>query len=203
MKYNTLASEQSLKKTVESLKANGMNAIVANTADEAKAKVLELVPKQAEVMTMTSVTNDAIGVSEVINNSGDYDSIRTKLTAMNRETQSGEMQKLGAAPMWAIGSVHAVTQDGHVHIASNSGSQIPAYVYGSQHIIWVVGTQKIVANDQEATKRIYEYVLPLESDRVHRVYGMDKSNVSKLLVINKEVSPGRITIIFVKEVLGF
>lgn len=35
-----------------------------------------------------------------------------------------------------------------------------------------------------------------------KLYGVP-SNVSKLLVVNKEIKPGRITAIIVKEVLGF
>lgn len=60
-----------------------------------------------------------------------------------------------------------------------------------------------MANLDAALKRINEYVLPLESERVKIAYGMDKSNVSKLLVINKEIAPDRITVILVKEKLGF
>ncbi|MEK7064726.1 MAG: LUD domain-containing protein [Patescibacteria group bacterium] len=90
-----------------------------------------------------------------------------------------------------------------VVMASNSGSQLPAYAYGAGKVIWVVGVQKITANLDAALKRIYEYVLPLESERVKIAYGMDRSNVSKLLVINKEIVPQRITMILVKERLGF
>jgi len=39
------------------------------------------------------------------------------------------MKRLGSAPEWVIGSIQALTEDGKVLMASNSGSQIPAYVY--------------------------------------------------------------------------
>ena len=52
-------------------------------------------------------------------------------------------------------------------------------------------------------KRIYEYVLPKESERARKAYGVAGSNVSKLLIINRENKPNRITLIFVKEVLGY
>lgn len=96
-----------------------------------------------------------------------------------------------------------MVENGQVLIASNSGSQLPAYVYGAAHIIWVVSTQKIVRDLDDAIKRIYEYALPLESQRVRKAYGMPHSNVSKLLIINREVNVGRLTLIFVKEKLGF
>ena len=121
---------------------------------------------------------------------------------MDQKIQGAEMKKLGAAPEWAIGSVHAVTEDGKVVVASATGSQLPAYAYGSLHVLWIVGAQKIVKDMNEATKRVYEYVLPLESERAMKAYGMG-SNVNKELIFNKEVTPGRITMIIVKEKIGF
>lgn len=202
-KWNTLPSDDVLSKTAEALKENGIDVVIVNSKDDAKKKVLELIPKGSEVMTMTSATLDAIGIPPEINESGNYDSIRNKLNSMDRKIQGTEMQKLGAAPQYVVGSINAVTQDGKVLMASNTGSQLSAYVYGSSHVIWVVGGQKIVKNMDEGTKRIYEYVLPLESKRVQTAYGMPYSSVNKLLILNKEVRPGRITLILVKEVLGF
>ncbi len=202
--FKKLATDESIQKTIDSLKTNGIDAVVVETEDEAKTKVLSMLPKGAEVMNMTSVTLSTIGLDKEINDSGNYDSVKNKLNKMNRETQAGEMQKLGAAPEYAVGSVHAVSETGEVVIASNTGSQLPAYAYGSQRVIWVVGTQKIVADQEEAMKRIYDYVLPLESVRLNKQYNMDKGSfVSKLLIVNREFMLGRINIVFVKKVLGF
>ena len=206
MQWDTLASKKSLKKTIDALKENGIDAIVVDTAEDAKKKVIEIVPKKAEIMQMTSVTLDSTGISEVINNSGDYNSVRNTLNKKDRTKDNLAMQKLGAAPEWVIGSIHAVTEDGKVVIASNTGSQLPAYAYGSAHVIWVVGTQKIVKNLDDAMARIYDYVLPLETPRLRKAYNLPDtvhSNVSKLLIINKEITKNRITIVFVKEKLGF
>jgi hypothetical protein len=198
------ADNKTVEKTIEALKSRNINAIFVETAEEAKKKVLEIIPKGAEVMTMTSVTLSSLGLPEIINESGDYDAVKPKLNKLDRKTQSLEMQKLGAAPEWSIGSVHAVTEEGNVVIASNTGSQLPGYVYGSQHVIWVVGTQKIVKDLDTAMKRIYEYILPLESVRLNKQYNITiGSNVSKIAIVNKEVNPQRVTLIFVDEVLGF
>lgn len=202
MAWNTLASEDSINRTLEALQANGMNVVVVENGEEAKQKVLALIPKSSEVMTMTSVTLESIGLEKAINESGEFTSVKAKLASMNRETQGSEMQKLGAAPDYTVGSVHAVTEDGKVIVASNTGSQLPAYAYGSSHVIWVVGTQKIVANLDEAMKRIDEHVVPLEDERALKAYGMHTA-LSKLLIFNREINPQRITIVLVKEVLGF
>lgn len=201
--FNHIVDDAAINKTIAALKANGIESEVVGTGEEAKNRALELIPEGKEVMTMTSVTVDEIGLSKVLNESGKYDAVRGKLYAMDRETDGLQMQKLGAAPEYVTGSVHAVTEDGQVVIASNTGSQLPAYVYGSSHVIWIVGAQKLVKDLDTAMKRIYDYVLPLESDRARKAYGVPGSNVSKVLIINKEVKPGRIKMIIVKEELGY
>lgn len=204
--WDQLASEQSIENAKKALESAGISVTVVDTSEEAKKFVLEKLPKEAEVMTMTSVTLDTIGLSTEINESSDYKSVRNQLMKMDRNTQTLEMQKLGAAPEWTIGSAHAVTEDGKVMVASNTGSQLPAYAYGSAHVIWVVGTQKIVKNQDDGMKRIYDYVLPLETVRARKAYNLPESwnsNVSKLLIVNKELTPDRLHIVFVKEKLGF
>ncbi|HSW89420.1 MAG TPA: LUD domain-containing protein [Patescibacteria group bacterium] len=202
MTWTTIPTDEQIGEAIAALQKNGFDAIVVNTGADAKAKVVELVPKGAEVMTMSSVTLETIGVTKEINESGNYDSVKVKLSKMDRATQETEMQKLGAAPQWAIGSVHGITLQGDVIVASNTGSQLPAYAYASEHVIWVVGAQKIVENMDTVMKRLYEYTLPLENDRMQKAHGMG-SFVSKLLTFHREIKKGRVTIIFVKEVLGF
>ncbi len=175
--------------------------MVVKDEEEAKQKILQLIPEGSEVMTMTSKTLEAVGILEILNESGKYNPVREKL--MSEDMSPREKKKMGAAPEYTIGSVHAVTEDGHVFIASNTGSQLAAYVYGADHVVWVVGAQKIVQDDDEARKRLYDYTLPLESKRAHEAYGVPGSFISKLLIVNKEITPGRITLIFVQKNLGF
>lgn len=201
--FDKVADEQSVQKTVAALKANGMNAIVVESGEEAKKKVLELIPKGAEVMDMSSITLETLGLDKIINESGDYSSVKNQLASLDREKDLVKMLKLGAAPEWAIGSVHAITEDGHAIIASNTGSQLPAYVYGAANVIWVVGTQKVVENDEVGIKRLHEYIVPKEAVHMEKKYGRYGTNVSKLLIFNKEIRPNRVTVILVKEVLGY
>lgn len=201
-KFGKLADDKTIMETAEALKANGAEVFIVDSKEDAKKKVLEILPKGAEIMAMPSMTLEEAGIAQEINESGNYNSVRKKLLSMDRKTQGLEMQKIGAAPEWAIGSIHAVAEDGTVMVASKTGSQFPAYAYGSSHIIWVVGAQKIVKNMEEGLERIYEYSLPLENERAKKAYGAE-SSVNKILVIKNEIAPGRIAMIIVKEKLGF
>jgi hypothetical protein len=202
-KWTQLADAATLEKTIQSLKTNGIDVVAVDTGDQAKTEILQRIPQGAQVFTMSSETLRVTGIADAINTTGRYDSIRKRLFSMNRETQGDDMRRLGAAPDWAIGSAQAVTRDGHVMFASQTGSQLPAYASSAGHVIWVVGTQKIVKNIDEGFRRIYEHCLPLEGERAKIAYGRAGSSVNKVLIVSKEFKPGRITLIFVGEVLGF
>jgi YkgG family uncharacterized protein len=201
--FDAIASDAVIDQTKQALEANGFTVTIADTAAAAKELVLDKLPKGAEVFTATSKTLEKLGLDKLINESSDYDSVRNKINdMMNDDTKARERRRLGAAPDFALGSVHAVSQDGHVLIASNTGSQLPAYSYGAGHVIWVVGAQKIVKDLAEGEQRLQQHVVPLEDIRSREVYGMP-THVSKLLYFYNEVRPGRVEIVLVKEPLGF
>lgn len=204
--WNTLPKRETIDATAAALTANGFEVFVVADAEAAKRKALELIPAKSEVFTMASVTVDSIGLSAAINESGDYDSVRASLGRMNGATQGREMRKLGAGADVAVGSVHALTQTGTLLIASLTGSQIPAYAYGAQTVIFVVSAKKIVPTLDEAWNRLQDHVLPQESARARKAYGLPdsfNSFPSKVLVFNREVQPGRVKVILVNEDLGF
>ena len=201
-RWDELADDATLNEAVEALRANGIEAEVAPDRDRAGERVLELVPHGAEVFTMTSKTLETIGVKKQIDESGLYVSVRQRLNDPSGITPDKEKRRMGAAPDWALGSVHAVTKNGRLYVASMTGSQLPAYAYGAARVIWVIGAQKVVDTAEDAIRRIYDYVLPLEDQRMRAAHGIG-SAFNKLLTINREASPGRLRVIFVKERLGF
>lgn len=199
-KYARLASDDQIERTVKALEAHNIHKLVTANGAEAKEQLWQLLPAGAEVFTNTSRTSDTLGIPAEVDQR--YDSVRVKLAKMDRKTQNREMVKMGAVPQYILGSVHAVTEDGSVVVASNTGSQLAPYAASAEHVIWLVGTQKIVSNLEEAMKRIQEYTFPLEDERILQVYGIN-SFISKLLIIHREVIPGRTTMILIKENLGF
>ena len=201
-KWEKVAGEREIQKTAEALKKNGFEVFIAENGMKARDKVLGIIPKGAEVMNHTSMTLESIGVTKDILESGNYNPIRKIFDKMDQKTQGKEMRKLGSVPDYAIGSAHAITQEGTILIASASGSQLPSYAYGAEKIIFVVGAQKIVKSTDDGLKRIHEEAFPLEDKRALKVYGVH-SSVNKVLILNKESVQGRITVILVREKIGF
>jgi hypothetical protein len=200
--FSNLASDEQIERTAKALEANGIHAVIAENGEEARRIFFELVPEGTEVFLGASVTLETLGIKDVIDKSGRFEAIRPKMFAMDRVTQGREIRKLGGAPDYAAGSVHAVTEDGQVLIASNTGSQLGPYVSGAGKVVWVVGAQKIVKDLDEGMKRIYEYDLPLETEHMRQLYNAG-TGVNKVLIVNREIRPNRITMIIVKEQLGY
>jgi hypothetical protein len=59
-----------------------------------------------------------------------------------------------------LGSVHAITQDGKLVVASATASQIGPCSNTAGKVILVVGSQKIVPDLETAIRRIRDYVCP-------------------------------------------
>jgi hypothetical protein len=199
--FSTPASEERIERTVKALERNGIRTYVAGDKDEARRLFLELIPAGAQVHQGSSVTLTETGITHEIEASGRFEAVRPRIRSLDRATQGDEIRRLAASPEYMAGSVQAVTEDGKVLIVSGSGSQIGPYAYGAGKVIWVAGTQKLVRDLEEGYRRIDEHVLPLEDQRARQAYGVG-SNPNKVLIFNRE-RPGRITMILVKENIGF
>jgi hypothetical protein len=200
--FAKLANDEQIQRTVQALEANNIHAMLAADGTEARRMFFELIPQGAEVFLGASVTLEKLGIKEEIDKSGRFEALRPKMFAMNRETQGREIRKLGGTPDYAAGSVHAVTEAGHVLIASLTGSQLGPYASGAGKVIWVVGAQKLVKDLEEGLRRIQEYCYPLEDAHLRGLVKMGTS-VNKILIVRREFRPGRITMIIVKEQLGY
>lgn len=201
-RFGTLADDSRVRRAAAALEANGISVLRAADAAEAKVIVLGLIPDGSQVHHGASVSLDIAGITDQIDKSGRYESLRPRIFNMDRQTRADEIRRLSSAPDVMLGSVHAVTETGSLLAASMGGSQLGPYVSGAGRVILVVGTQKIVSDLEEGLRRLEEYAFPLEDARAEAAYGIH-SAVNKVLIINREIVPGRITVVFVDEVLGF
>jgi hypothetical protein len=201
-RFGTMADGARVRLTTAALESHGFTVLRAGDAAEAKRIVLGLIPDGSEVYHGASESLEISGISAEIEKSGRYEPVRPRIWSMDRQTQANEIRRLSSAPDVMLGSVHAVTETGSLVTASMSGSQLGPYVSGAGRVILVVGMQKIVTDLEEGLRRIDEYAFPLEDARAQAAYGIH-SGVNKVLIINREITPGRITVVLVDEVLGF
>jgi hypothetical protein len=201
-RFTSLPDEHALAETVVALEEHGFSVEVVDDLGAAREAVLARIPEGSSVMTNTSVTLAETGLADAINDGGGrYESARNKMFALDFATQAQQMKAIGGQPDYALGSVHAITWDGTLVIASASGSQLASYAWGAANVIFVVGTQKLVPTLEAAHQRVYQHSLPLEDARAQAAYGQH-SQVGTIQEIHQEM-PGRIHLVLIRQQVGF
>jgi hypothetical protein len=65
----------------------------------------------------------------------------------------------------------------------------------------VIGAQKVVPDPDAALRRITEHIQPHEHMRLRRLTG-EGTQLARILILERDVRPGRTTIILVREPIG-
>src|SRR3989344_8331066 len=122
MDYETLASAEIVNKTIGSLTARGIAAILVNNRTEALEKIKSLIPVGASVMNGSSRTLEEIGFVEYLKagNHG-WRNLHEEILAEKDSAKQNMLRKQAALAGYYLGSVHAVTETGQLVVASNSG----------------------------------------------------------------------------------
>lgn len=205
MAFDTLASQESIDNVVAALRERNIAVDVVENKDAALAAVKNLLPDGADVMTGSSVTLEQIGLVELLQSSNHpWNNRKDAIMAEKDTAKQAVLRKQATLAEYFLGSVHAITEQGQLLIASASGSQIPSFAYSSNHVIWVAGTQKIVPDVKQGLIRIREHVFPRE-DQHMKDLGFPGSSINKILIVEREGTfLGRtLRLILVKEKLGF
>lgn len=204
MNDTILASSERVENVVAALKERNITTIVVDTKEQALEKIKELIPANAPVMNSSSMTLQEIGFIDYLKNGRHgWHNLHEEILKESDATKKEELRKRSILADYFLGSVHAITEEGQLLIASASGSQIPSYAFSSDHVIWVAGTQKIVPRLEDGLRRIHDFVFPLENERVKKI-GYPGSAIARILIIEREIMPNRhLTLILVKENLGF
>jgi len=200
--FSAPAPAHRLERTAAALRAHGFVVEILDDRVAARVRLADLVPDGASVFTSASETLRLSGIDDDLNASGRYHPVKPRIRAMDRTTDAAEIRRLTATPDVVVGSVAAVTETGSLVAASASGSQLPAFAGGAPRAIWIVGAQKVVPDLCTALRRVQDHALPLESARAQQAYGRP-SAINRLLILNAEPSPGRGTVLLLRETIGF
>lgn len=205
MDYRQIASNERVEKTISALTQNNFKAQKVGTKEEALELVKSLIPEGASVMNGSSTTLQEIGFVDYLK-SGEHkwNNLHENILKETDPVKQMKLRQESVLSDFYLGSAHSITEEGEIVVASNTGSQLPHLVFTSKNIILVVGTQKISKDLSDAMNRIKEAVIPMEDERMNKVYGFG-TTWAKTLVLHKEnPNMGRnVNVIFVNEILGF
>ena len=194
--------DAALQRTVAGLKSRNVAAVVAENGDQAREMLIQMVPDGAEVFKSTSETLDVIGYSDYIRETDRYRNLHLEISAEPDRERQRELRRLASVAEYYVGSVHAIAETGEVIVASGSGSQLGAYVFGAKHVIWVAGVQKICPTFSAALERVRGFSV----ERHHQwaeEQGRAAGPLGKLLVFENEQNPDRISMVLIKESVGW
>jgi LUD domain len=207
MNYNSLPTPERIHRTIEALQTRGVKGFLVETKEEALNQIQSMIPAGASVMTGASVTLQQIGFEALlIEGKHAWRNIKGEILAEKDPTKQTVLRKQGTLADYFLGSVHAITENGEILIASATGSQLSAYAYSSPNIIWIAGAQKITPTLESAFQRVRNYVLPLEDQHMKQLHGKDAGSfIGKLLIFEREAPylHRNVNIILVNETLGF
>ena len=194
--------DAALQRTVAGLKSRNVDAVVAENGDQARELLIAMIPDGAEVFKSTSETLDAIGYSDYIRQTDRYKNLYMEISAEPDRERQRELRRLASVAEYYVGSVHAIAETGEVIVASGSGSQLGAYVFGAKHVIWVAGVQKICPTLSDALERVRGFSV----ERHHQwaeEQGRTAGPLGKLLIFENEQNPDRVSMVLIKESLGW
>jgi hypothetical protein len=206
MDYAALPTPERIQKTLEAIKARGVHAELVEAKEDALARIQEIIPENAVVMTGGSVTLQQIGFEALlISGQHPWRNFKADLLAEKDPAKQTVMRRQGTLAEFYLGSVNALAETGELVFASGTGSQLPAYAYSSRNVIWVSGAQKITPTLDEALRRVREYVLPLEDERQRNFGNKTGSYIGRILIFEYEPAFLRrnLTLLLVNQVLGY
>jgi hypothetical protein len=200
--YAAPASVARIGGVARALEANGIRAVVAADRAAAREEILRRIPDGSRVFTATSATITELGIPEALAAAGRVDLLRARIATLDPVTQRAEIRRTIQSAEIVLGSVHAVTEEGTVLVASATGSQLALYADSAVRVLWAIGAQKIVSDEAEGFRRIERRAYPLEDARARTAYGRP-SHINKVLVVRGEPVPDRITAVLLREAIGF
>lgn len=196
---------------VEMLKNKGYEAKYAETADEAKQMVLDMIPEGSSIAVGGSVTIGDMGLIDIFR-SDKYKFYERFNTSGYAETYQVYRQSFLAD--YLVTSSNAITKNGEIVNTDSSGNRAGQIILGPEKVIIVVGANKIVDDLNAAFERIRQ-VAPQNAKRighhcpcVETGYCVDCDHPESVcnatsIIHNGRKHPGRYTVIVVAEELGF
>lgn len=202
-KWNSIPYPDIVEKTAHEIEARGIKVIISQNGEEALAVLKKIIPQGAEVMNGSSTTLIEIGYEEFISGgTSGWNSVHGHITAENDDRKRSELRRKSVTADYFISGANAIAQTGEIVACDASGSRVGAWPFAAGHLILVVGVNKIVPTLEDALNRVWQYAYRLENARAQKAYGRP-SMIGKCVILAHEQNEGRVTLILVKEALGY
>ncbi|MEI6631772.1 MAG: lactate utilization protein [bacterium] len=204
-----------IEKLFKNLEKRNIAGFYCDRKEEAADKILKIIPLAASVGICGSQTLDQLNVVKLIQTRGTKVFNQYK-PGISRE-ENLRLRMNGAQADYYLASANAISENGELVFFSAYGNRISG-ISCAKNLIVVCGINKLTPNIEEAMKRARGYATPLNCKRLNWDTPCLKDGICQesicfapdykrmccqLLIIESEVDPERIKVIFVGEALGF
>lgn len=209
------AMPEPVRRLRQELERRGIALVYFPDGRGALRYLLEQIPSDAQIMTGGSHTLDQIGFHAALR-AGKYDYYRPKITALDDNRERIKLRRRATAADYFVGGINAVSLTGEILNVDGSGSRVAGYAYGGGKVFLVAGVNKIEPTFEAALHRLrniaaagecrdLEKKTPCAETGVCDNYGCHapERQCGKLLIIENEKMPGRMTVVLVGETLGY
>jgi L-lactate utilization protein LutB len=204
--------EQKIKRTMENLEKNNMEAFYVEDEAGVVEKVKDFIKEGDTVAVGGSQTLFETGVIEELR-SEKYNFLDRYKEGLGPEGIKEVFRKSFFADAYLTSS-NAVTEDGELYNIDGNGNRVAAMIYGPDKVIVVVGYNKIVKDMQGAQVRCRLIAAPANNTRLNLNNPctktgtcMDCKSPSRIcnnyVVIGRQGKKGRIKVIIVGKELGY
>lgn len=201
-----------MQKTAEALQKNNMTAYIADTKEDAVKLICELIPDSATVGVGGSVTLGELDIITLLRQAP-YNFLDRYDPSLSKEQAVEVMRKTLLADVF-ITSTNAVTENGELYNVDGNGNRVAAMIFGPASVVIVAGYNKIVADLDEAERRVKSIAAPancvrLGIDNPCTVNGScmnchkDGRICADTVIMGMQRTKGRIKVILVGQELGY
>lgn len=192
-------------------KSRNIDIAFFETLEEAKDRIIELIPINCSVGIGNSKTLKEANISNELKARGNI--VFDKTYAKDKE-ESKQIKRKSLLVDWYITGTNAISKKGHVVNIDHSGNRVAAMVYGPDNVIIVIGKNKICDTLDDAVQRARKISAPLNARRAG--YNppclslnecvdckTDERVCYNLVIIEGQFEKDRMKIFIVNEELGF
>jgi len=204
--------EKRIKRTMENLEKNNMEAYYAEDSSKALEIVKELVKEGETVSVGGSMTLFETGLIEHLK-SGKFNYLDRYAAGLTPEGIKDVFRKAFSADSY-ITSSNAVTENGELYNVDGTCNRVAAMLYGPDKVIVIVGVNKIVPDSDAAIERVRNTAAPANAIRLSRKTPcvstgqcMDCSSPERIcnsyVLIGRQAVKGRMKVVIVGTDLGY
>ncbi|MBB6217771.1 L-lactate utilization protein LutB [Anaerosolibacter carboniphilus] len=204
--------EKQINRTIDNLRKRNMEGFFVKNENELIILLKELITVNSVVGVGDSMTLFETGVIDFLRKENYIFLDKYKDGITSEEKKQIYIKNFSADTF--LCSTNALTENGELYNIDGNGSRVAPMIYGPKQVILVTGINKIVANIEEAEKRVRNYSAPIDAKRLFKNtpcttlgYCVDCKSPDRICndftIIRGQFIKDRIKVIIVGKQLGY